>query len=94
MCQEFGKDIELQKLKLAQMLLEGSLSRSDEVEDTYFPWLNSWSQVNSVQLREGGVYPQGSKTWVCADRKKKSTDMIIVGGPTKANSIQHSLLLI
>lgn len=71
MCQEFGKDMELQKLKLAQMLLEGSLSQSDKVEDTYFLWLNSWSQVNSVQLREGGVYPQGSKTWVCAGRKKK-----------------------
>lgn len=69
MCQEFGKDMELQKLKLAQMLLEGSLPWSDEVEDIF--WLNSWSQVNSAQLREGGIYPQGSKTWVCAGEKKK-----------------------
>lgn len=35
MCQEFGKDKEVQKLKLAQMLLEGSLSWSDEVEDIF-----------------------------------------------------------
>lgn len=39
MCQEFGKDMELQKIKLAQMLLENNLSWSDEVEDTQLQWL-------------------------------------------------------
>lgn len=37
---------------------------------------------------------KGVKPGFAQVEKKKSTDMIIVGGPTKANSIQHSLLLI